>query len=125
MKNLERQGKGEKGKDYKRLIVWQKSRILSKQIYLITKDFPFEEKLALVSQIRRSAISISSNIAEGYGRMSNKSFSNFLKISLGSTYELETQLYLAQDIGYLKSFSESKQIIDEIKKMLFVLIKKL
>jgi four helix bundle protein len=75
--------------NYKDLKIWQKSFQLSVDIYRITQDFPDTEKFGLVSQMRRSAISIFSNIAEGHGRSSDKDFSRFLNISIGSTNELE------------------------------------
>ena len=83
------------GNSYRDLVVWQKSMELTKKIYTITKDFPKEEVYGLTSQIRRSAVSIPSNIAEGKGRNSDKEFVRFLQISLGSLYELQTQFELA------------------------------
>ncbi|MBN1820679.1 MAG: four helix bundle protein [Prolixibacteraceae bacterium] len=77
-------------KNFKKLKVWEKSIELVKNIYLNTNSFPKEEIYSLTSQIRRSAISIPSNIAEGAGRGTKKEFNNFLNITLGSTYELET-----------------------------------
>ncbi|GIZ15710.1 four helix bundle protein [Capnocytophaga catalasegens] len=82
---------------YKELIVWQKAIILVKQIYGITRLFPEEEKFGLTNQIRRSAVSIPSNIAEGYGRGSSKSYLQFLSVARGSLFELESQLYIARE----------------------------
>ncbi len=103
------------------LKIWQKSRILVKEIFLLTRDFPSEEKFGLTSQILRSAYSIPSNIAEGSGRSSDKEFSRFLDIALGSAFELETQLILASDLNYL---SEDKMqnihnLLNEIQKMIY------
>jgi four helix bundle protein len=112
--------------DYRDLIIWQKSVLLSKKIYEITKEFPYEERNVLVPQIRRAVISISSNIAEGYGRMSTKSFSNFLKISLGSLYEVESQLIISVEMNYIKCYLEELlSLINEIKKMIYSMIHKI
>ena len=107
--------------NFKNLKIWQKSRVLVKEVYLVTRDFPIEEKFGLASQIRRSAYSIPSNIAEGSGRNSNKDFSRFLEIALGSAFELETQLILAYDIDYLteKELTDIQKILQEIQKMIY------
>ena len=88
-------------KSYTQLEVWKKSRELSKEIYILTQLFPKEELYSLTSQIRRASISIPSNIAEGIGRNSNKETLQFLHFSRGSIYEVETQVYLAFDLGYI------------------------
>lgn len=93
--------------DYTQLQVWIDSCSLAVRSYEITSHFPREERYGLVAQIRRSAVSIPSNIAEGSGRESAKDFERFLRISLGSAYELDTQLYLAWRIGYLDEVSAS------------------
>lgn len=85
--------------NYRNLDIWKKSRILVKDIYLLTMDFPREVIYGITSQIRRASISIPSNIAEGTGRHTNKSFVSFLQIALGSTYELESLIIIACDIG--------------------------
>lgn len=108
-------------KTHKDLDVWQDSIGLYKDIYLLTKSFPSEELYGLTSQIRRSAVSIPSNIAEGSARNHNKEFVQFLYISLGSLAELETQLIIAQEIGYIKSYDFT--FMNKIKKMLLGLIK--
>jgi len=89
--------------NYKDLKVWQKSVDLAVKVYQVTKDFPREEVYGLTSQLRRSAISIPSNIAEGAGRNSKNDFRNFLGISNGSSCELETQLIIASRIELLNS----------------------
>ena len=85
-------------KDYKELNVWKESRALVSSIYLLSKNFPEEERFGLTSQVKRAVISIPSNIAEGIGRKPNKETSQFCHIAKGSLYELETQLYLAFDL---------------------------
>ena len=95
---------------------------LAKQIYLLTAKFPKEETYGLSSQIKRSAISIPSNIAEGAARHSNKEFIQFLYIALGSLAELETQLLLSKEIGIIEN-SAFEDAIEPIRKMLLGLIK--
>lgn len=106
--------------NYKELLVWKKSRLLVADIYDISKSFPKEELFCLTQQMRRAAISIPSNIAEGFGRGTNPQITNFLDIAQGSAFELETQIYLGYDLKY---FDESRckellEKIDEIKKMI-------
>ena len=86
---------------YKDFKFWQMSRSFCKDIYLLTSKFPEDEKYGLVSQLRRASVSIPSNIAEGCSRTSNKDFSRFLVIALGSCYEVETQLLLSYDLGFI------------------------
>lgn len=86
---------------HKDLKVWQKAMQLVTLLYNCTKSFPKEEIFGLVSQMRRSAVSIPSNIAEGYGRMSNKELVHFLYISLGSASELEIQLIIAKNLNFM------------------------
>lgn len=88
-------------RSYKDLTVWQKAREFVKKIYVVSKGFSREETYGLTQQIRRAAISVPSNIAEGYGRGSRKDYVRFLHMARGSLYELETQLFLAQDMEYL------------------------
>lgn len=105
--------------DFKNLQVWQKSRELVKNVYLLTANFPQSEVYGLTSQIKRCSVSIPSNIAEGSGRNSNKEFIHFLSYSHGSSCELETQLILAQDLEFLKENEVQPVLnqIDEIQKM--------
>ncbi|MFJ1381837.1 MULTISPECIES: four helix bundle protein [Capnocytophaga] len=110
---------------YKELVVWQKSMDLVKGVYEVTRLFPEEEKFGLTSQIRRSAISIPSNIAEGFGRGSSKSFLQFLYVSRGSLYELETQLYIAKELNFISDNQEIENLVSEIGKMLNSMIQKL
>lgn len=113
--------------NYKDLILWQKSVDLAVIIYDVTKNFPKEEQYGLISQIRRSAVSIPSNLAEGAGRNTTKDFNNFLGISHGSSCELDTQLIIANRIGFLNNddFEFLKQGINEIQKMNYALKKSL
>jgi four helix bundle protein len=107
---------------HKDLNVWKKSMELVSNIYRITKGFPHEEQFGLSSQMRRSAISIPSNIAEGAARNSAKEYKQFLYISLGSIAEIETQLDIAERLGYLANENEFNKDIIEIRKMLLGLI---
>lgn len=113
--------------DFKELLVWKKSRILVKSVYLIVKDFPQTEKYGLKSQIQRAAVSIPSNIAEGAGRYTKKNFAYFLNIALGSSYELETQIILATDLNLIETVKSKilQKNISEVQKMLYGLIKQL
>jgi len=105
------------------LDVWKNSIAFTKVIYQTTKSFPDDEKFGLVSQMRRSAVSISSNIAEGAARWSNKEFLNFLYYSLGSISELETQIFVAQELGYIeKNNGFLIAELNSIKKLLLGLI---
>mgnify|MGYP002344243353 FL=1 len=97
---------------------------LTKQLYVLTSSFPKEETYGLISQIRRCAVSIPSNIAEGKGRGGDKEFVRFLQISLGSLYELQTQLELAASFNYIASIENILDMSLEIEKMLNSLITK-
>lgn len=111
---------------YKDLIVWQKSMLVAKGIYALVKKLPKEEMYALSDQMRRAAVSIPSNIAEGYGRISHKEYAHFLSIAKGSASELTTQLELCIMIGYLtdEDIHESLTLLDEIERMLHCMIRK-
>lgn len=109
---------------YKKLIVWNKSIELVTQVYKVTHKFPKEELYALINQLRRCVVSIPSNIAEGYQRQSRKEYIQFLYISFGSCAELDTQLIIACNLGYLnkKELEEITQKVDEVGRMLNRLI---
>ncbi len=111
---------------YKDLIVWQKARKLVKEVYLLVKKLPKEEIYCLSDQIRRAAISVPSNIAEGFGRGSSKDYVHFLKISRGSNNELGTQLILCVDLGYMteEDIEEIMNLSSEIERMINSLTKK-
>ena len=113
--------------NFKNLKVWEKAMHLVEDVYKLTALMPESEKLGLTSQIRRSAVSIPSNIAEGAGRSSNKDFVRFLYMSLGSANEMETQLELAKILGFLKNseLSTIESQLNEIQKMCNKLIQRL
>ena len=112
--------------NFRDLDVWKKSMVLTSAIYAVTRSFPPYEAYGLCSQMQRAATSIPSNIAEGSGRFSDKELSHFLNISLGSAYELETELLVAFNAQYLsqEQCEEMRQQIVEIQKMLYALIRK-
>ena len=114
-------------KNYKDLKVWQKAYQLCITIYKLTKHFPKEEQYGLTSQIRRSAVSVPSNIAEGYGRKTTQEYMQSLYIAYGSHCELETQIMLSKDLGYIKSddFQKLQRYIGDVERMLKALIKSL
>ncbi|MDD3607436.1 MAG: four helix bundle protein [Candidatus Moranbacteria bacterium] len=112
---------------YKNLIVWQRSVELAVEIYSLTSFFPKEELYGLVSQMRRSAIFISSNIAEGRCRSSKKDCLHFLRIAYGPGAELETQITIAKKLSKTKdiNYSKAEDKLSEVMKMLNVMIRKL
>ena len=89
--------------NFREIKIWQEALVIVKEVYAFTSNLPKEEKYGITSQINRSAVSIPSNIAEGSGRTSNKEFIRFLEIAISSSYELETQLILAQDLFNLST----------------------
>lgn len=98
---------------FKELEIWKLSKKYCSTIYLATNNFPTEEKFGLINQMRRASIAIPSNIAEGSSRKSNKDFCRFLDIAIGSSYELETQLLIANDLNFL-----TPEKVDELIKKL-------
>lgn len=113
--------------NFKNLEIWQKLRLLVKEIYLLTAQLPDSEKYGLVSQMRRAAVSVPSNIAEGCGRNTDKDFARFLGIAVGSISELETQLYLLVDLEFIAEATVKYLFkeIENIRKMITGFIKKL
>ena len=107
--------------NFKELKIWQLSRYFVKDIYLLTKNFPADERFGLTQQIRRAAVSIPSNIAEGSGRGTNNDFSHFLDIANGSAFEVETQLILSLDLEYISQaeFDLINEKLQVIEKMIF------
>ena len=114
-------------RNYKELKVWEKSYKLCLEVYRITKGFPKNELYGLISQMRRAALSIPCNIAEGYGRKTTPEYIRALYIAYGSACELETQILLSGDLGYLKdkSLSKLQDDLGEVERMLKALIKSL
>lgn len=106
--------------NFKNIKVWQKSVDLAVKVYQMTTTFPSEEKFGMTSQMRRSSVSIPSNIAEGSARNTSRAFTNCLDISLGESFELETQAIIAHRVGLLEQelFDSMNQDIDEIQKMI-------
>ena len=112
---------------FSNLSIWQKSHSLTLKIYHITQSFPKEEVFGLTSQMRRSASSISTNIAEGCGRGSNPQFRRFLDFSIGSSSELEYQVILSKDLQYISEniFNELESLVIEVRKMIHAYRQKL
>lgn len=114
-------------RDFRQLRVWEDAHGLTLGIYWITKDFPKEELFALTNQMRRASSSIPTNIAEGCGRETRKDYAHFLQIALGSSFELDYQIFLAKDLKYIdeKKYLELNDKVDKIKRQLAILIKKI
>lgn len=114
-------------KSHRDLLIWRKAMELALSLYEISKHFPAEERFGLISQIRRAAVSVPSNIAEGQARHSGKEFSQFLYIAKGSLAELDTQCTIAQRLNMM-NISEYEQVIasvNELQRMIYSLIDKL
>ncbi len=103
--------------NFKELLIWQKAFAIGVRVLKLTKDFPKHEQYGLASQMNRSAVSIASNIAEGAGRESKKEFERFLDYSVGSSYELETQLLFALELEYIKK-EDCDSLQDELSQLL-------
>ncbi|MDP3093849.1 MAG: four helix bundle protein [bacterium] len=112
-------------KSYKELTVWNRAIELVKEIYILTGKFPNAEVYGLSIQMRRAAVSIPSNIAEGHLRRTLKEFLQFLHIAYGSSAELETQLIIAGDLYRENNYARAENLLEEVQKMLNTLIKKL
>jgi len=108
-------------KSYRELLVWQKGIQLTVQIYQLSKAFPREETYGPTSQMRRCAVSIPSNIAEGAGRLNTAEYKQFLGIARGSSFELQTQLIIAKELGFgdAAQIAQADGMCNEIGKMLF------
>ena len=107
-------------KSYKELIVWQKAIKLVKEIFILTDKFPKSELYGLISQMRRAAVAIPSNIAEGYGRKSSKEYAQFYSIAYGSALELETQIIISKELLFTSSenFGKVDSLLEEVARML-------
>ena len=115
-------------KSYKELLIWQKGIRIVIQVYQLTKTFPKDEIYALTSQLKRASVSIPSNIAEGFGRQTDKSFNHFLNISRGSLNEIETQIIIAKELGFIQDenlYNDLLFIIEEESKMINAFAKNL
>jgi four helix bundle protein len=114
-------------KSYRELIVWQRAIQLTVSIYRLSGSFPPEEKFGLTSQIRRAAVSVASNIAEGYGRGTRGEYKNFLGMARGSNFEVQTQLTIARELkfGSPELLLAAEGLSDEVGRMLFSIIDKL
>ena len=110
-------------KGHKDLDVWKQSMVLAEDIYALTKSFPSEETYGLTSQMKRAAVSVPSNIAEGAGRKGDKEFIQFLYVSMGSLSELETQLLLSKRLKFTDNIDDHIKKIEQLKQMLFGLIR--
>ncbi len=106
--------------NYRELKIWHKAIDLSVDIYELVADFPSDEKFGIVSQLRRASVSVPSNIAEGSSRKSEKEFAHYLSMSLGSLFEIETQLIISNRVDYIKeeTLEEYKAKITDIIKMI-------
>lgn len=115
-------------KSYKELLVWQKGIQIVLKVYKLTNSFPKDEIYALTSQLKRASVSIPSNIAEGFGRQTDKSFNHFLNISRGSLNEIETQLIIAKELGFIQDknlYNDLLFLIEEESKMINAFTKNL
>lgn len=114
-------------KSYKDLIVWQKTLELAKEIYALTNKFPREEQFGLVSQMKRAAVSILSNIAEGSGRYYSGEWKQFYSFAYGSVLELEAQLILSRELNFITEENSKRtlELLEEISKMLLAILKNL
>ena len=114
-------------RNFKELDIWKRGVELVKEVYSVTERFPDDELYGLTSQMRRSAISIPSNIAEGFRRKHTKEFKHFLRVSLGSLAELETQIVIAKELFYIEGNVEKDmlELVDHINRMIANLRKKL
>lgn len=103
-------------RDFRKLEIWIMSKDFVKEIYQLSSSFPENEKFGLVNQINRAAVSIPSNIAEGCSRATNKDFKRFIDIAIGSSFELETQLFISKDLNYVSN-SNFLLLIDKLTQI--------
>jgi four helix bundle protein len=110
-------------KKFEDIVAWQKARLAAQLVYKTTSARPFATDFALRDQIRRSSVSVMANIAEGYGRRSDKEFATFLNFAHGSIAETQSHLYMARDLGYVDdaSFSAIYEQLDEVSRMIMKL----
>ena len=103
---------------YKDLEVWKKSIELVKEVYILTQNFPQNEQFGLTSQIKRAAVSVPSNIAEGTARYSNKETSRFVDVAIGSLAEVDTQLVIAKEIGFISDTNNISELLKQVNALL-------
>ena len=110
---------------FRDLVAWQRAYALGMQIYRVTRQLPDTERFGLVIQLRRAAVAVASNIAEGYGRGGRADYSRFLKLARGSLYEVDTQLMFCVDLAYVsrEDYAAAKQCLDECERVLAGLIR--
>jgi four helix bundle protein len=115
------------GKSYRDLMVWQRAIQMTVAVYPLSASFPKDEMYGLTSQIRRAAVSVASNIAEGYGRGTRGEYKNFLGMARGSNYEVQTQLTIARELDYgsRERLDQTEALSEEVGKMLFAILDKL
>lgn len=114
-------------KDFKQLKVWQKAHHVTLEVYRHSKPFPADERFGLTAHLRKTATSVSSNIAEGCGREGDRELARFLTIAAGSTSELEYQLLLARDLGYLPPDTHTRitETVCELRRMIYRFVQSL
>jgi four helix bundle protein len=114
-------------RSFRELIVWKKSLQLTVKVYRLTQEFPREELYGLTSQMRRSAVSVPSNIAEGQGRLGTSEFRHFLGIARGSNFELQTQLEVARELGMCDGgkIDDAMSLSHEVGKMIYAMLEKI
>ena len=110
---------------YRDLIAWQKSYALVLQVYRLSAAFPADERYTLVSQVRRASLSVVCNIAEGWGRGSRSDYRRFVQMSRGSIYELQTQMWVARDLGYIQPDCDVFALIEEVDRLVNGLLRAL
>jgi len=110
---------------YTQLVAWRKAYALVLSVYRATADFPADERFGLTSQVRRAAVSIPCNIGEGWGRGSTNDYLRFCYMARGSANELQTQMWIARDLGYLPADHAVHQDIEEVQRLLYGLIRSL
>jgi four helix bundle protein len=109
---------GPKVESYEDLIAWQKAYALVIEVYEVSKTFPADERFGLTQQVRRAAVSVPSNIAEGWGRNTRSDYARFVDVARGSVYELQTQLKLAAGLGYLSQQHNVLQSVAEVERII-------
>ncbi len=112
-------------KSHRDLVAWQKAYELGKLLYRLTRDFPDSERFGLTSQLRRSGISVASNIAEGYGRATSTDYLRFLRMARGELFEIDTQVLFARDLGFMKEdcYVQADELVRECGRVLAGLIR--